>query len=168
MEEKWRKHVINRIFARFRVTLWLIAFPNARYIYTESFRHRSKIPHSQIRVASKLLASFVYSFRLLFCAWWEKKSKKTKGTWYIVFHSPGTISRITLQPSARTVIFPVSRTNSTIIQVKAACDGDNMRIVAELNTNTILQYRLDCIKQMVADVFPMETFAQRHFEHYSF
>lgn len=28
------------------------------------------------------------------------------------------------------------QTNSTIIQVKAACDGDNMRIVAELNTNT--------------------------------
>lgn len=27
------------------------------------------------------------------------------------------------------------RTNLTIIQVKAACDGDNMRIVGELNTN---------------------------------
>lgn len=98
----------------------------------------------------------------------KRKASKPKVLGTLFFTRPAQVSRTTLQPSARTVIFPVSRTNSTIIQVKAACDGDNMRIVAELNTNTILQYRLDCIKQMVADVFPMETFAQRHFKHYSF
>lgn len=79
------------------------------------------------------------------------------------------------------------RTNLTIIQVKAACDGDNMRIVGELNTNQhsctalfcsalLTQHtRFTCIhagtRYRAHDspslVFRWN-FRQRHFKHYSF
>lgn len=58
---------------------------------------------------------------------------KTKGT--LFFRSD---FRFALQtnPAARERSVVFSLRNSTIIQVKAACDGDNMRIVGELNTST--------------------------------
>lgn len=61
-------------------------------------------------------------------------SQPKKNQRYIVF--PFRISKCctkhTETHSIRCFFF---RTNLTIIQVKAACDGDNMRIVGELNTN---------------------------------
>lgn len=80
------------------------------------------------------------------------------------------VFQTTLQISAKTVIFLfvcsffLAQTNSTIIQVKAACDQDNMRIVAELNSQHPVHIIHNIGRTKVGSgVFHLSGFLRKHY-----